>query len=138
MTAPAAVSWAAYLGWLPAREHWAWFMGHWMTPWIFTVLAIVELINDQLPGHAEPQGAGAVRRAASSPARCRGATIGAAAGMTIGGLVAGVIGAVIGTLGGYEARKRLVAATGGRDLPIALVEDAVAVLGALLIVGAVS
>ena len=27
---------------------------------------------------------------------------------------------MIGTLGGYEARKRLVAATGGRDLPIAL------------------
>ena len=45
---------------------------------------------------------------------------------------------MIGTLGGYEARKRLVAATGGRDLPIALVEDAVAVLGALLIVSSLS
>ena len=49
----------------------------------------------------------------------------------IGGLVTGAIGAVIGTLGGYEARKRLVAATGSRDLPIALFEDAVAILGAL-------
>ena len=58
--------------------------------------------------------------------------------MSIAGLIAGVIGAVIGTLGGYEARKRLVAATGGRDLPIALVEDAVAVFGALLIVSSVS
>ncbi len=73
-----------------------------------------------------------------SPVRCAGAAIGASAGVTIAGLVAGIIGAVIGTLGGYEARKRLVAATGGRDLPIALVEDAVAVFGALLIVSSVS
>jgi uncharacterized membrane protein len=54
----------------------------------------------------------------------------------IGGLIAGAIGAVLGTLGGYEARKRLVAATGGKDLPIALLEDAVAVIGAVLIVSA--
>jgi uncharacterized membrane protein len=40
---------------------------------------------------------------------------------------------VLGTLGGYQARKRLVAATGGRDLPIALAEDAVAVLGGFAI-----
>jgi uncharacterized membrane protein len=40
---------------------------------------------------------------------------------------------VLGTLGGYEARKRLVAVTGGRDLPIALAEDAVAVLGGFAI-----
>ena len=43
-----------------------------------------------------------------------GAAIGATAGSTIGGLIAGVIGAVIGTLGGAEARKRLVAATAAR------------------------
>jgi uncharacterized membrane protein len=48
--------------------------------------------------------------------------------------VGGVIGAVAGTLGGYEFRTRLVAATGGRDLPIALLEDAVAIGGAILIV----
>ncbi len=38
-----------------------------------------------------------------------------------------------GTLGGYQARKRLVAVSGGRDLPIALLEDAVAVLGGFAI-----
>ena len=47
---------------------------------------------------------------------------------------AGVIGAVLGTLGGYQARKRLVAASGGKDLPIALLEDAVAILGGFAIV----
>ena len=55
----------------------------------------------------------------------------------IGGLVAGIVGAVIGTLGGYEARKRLVAAIGGKDLPIALLEDAVAVLLGLFVVSSV-
>ena len=133
MTAPAAVSWAAYLGWLPVDATWAWFMGHWPAPWIFTLLAIVELINDQRPGTPSRTvpvqfGARIVTGALS------GATIGASAGLTIGGLIAGVIGAVIGTYGGYEARKSLVASTGGRDLPVALAEDAVAVLGALLVV----
>ena len=37
-------------------------------------------------------------------------------------------------MGGYQARKRLVAATGGKDLPIALLEDAIAIGGAFLIV----
>jgi uncharacterized membrane protein len=48
--------------------------------------------------------------------------------------VAGVIGAIAGTLGGYEFRTRLVARTGGRDLPIALLEDAIAIGGGILIV----
>ncbi|EUA44377.1 putative membrane protein [Mycobacterium xenopi 3993] len=50
-------------------------------------------------------------------------------GLHLGGLGAGIVGAVLGTLGGYTARTRLVGATGGHDLPVALVEDAVAVLG---------
>jgi uncharacterized membrane protein len=110
-TAPAAVAWAAWLGWLPVGESWAWFMGHWITPWIFSVLAVVELVNDQRPSTPSRKaptqfGARLVMGALS------GATIGASAGMSIAGLVAGLVGAVIGTLGGYEARKRLVTATG--------------------------
>jgi len=49
---------------------------------------------------------------------------------------AGVIGAVLGTLGGYHARKGLVAAIRGRDLPIALLEDAIAILGGFAILAA--
>ena len=62
-----------------------------------------------------------------------GAVIGTAWGYTFGGLGAGLVGAVLGTLGGAEARRRLVAANGGHDLPIALVEDVVAVLGGLAV-----
>jgi uncharacterized membrane protein len=44
-----------------------------------------------------------------------------------------VVGAVLGTLGVFQARKRLVTATGGRDLPFGLLEDVVAVGGGFLI-----
>ena len=49
MTAPAAVSWAASLGFLNLEGTWLAFLGYRWTPWIMTVLAIGELIGDQLP-----------------------------------------------------------------------------------------
>jgi uncharacterized membrane protein len=57
----------------------------------------------------------------------------AGGGSLLFGGVAGIIGAVIGTFGGLTARARL-AAVSGRDPPAALIEDAVAILAALLIV----
>ncbi len=78
-------------------------MGYAWTPWIFTLLAIVELVTDQLPSTPSRKvpmqfGARIVSGALS------GATIGVAAGSWIVGLIAGVIGAVIGTYGGAEIR----------------------------------
>ncbi len=108
MTAPAAVSWGAWLGWLPVAGTWASFMGHWIAVIILTVLAIVELITDQLPStpsrKVPMQFGGRIIMGAFS-----GAIMGAAAGMTVGGLVAGAVGAVIGTLGGAEVRARMAA-----------------------------
>ena len=49
MTAPAAVSWAARAGWLTLAETPLAFLGYAFTPWIFTVLALGELVTDQLP-----------------------------------------------------------------------------------------
>lgn len=136
MTAPAAVSWAATLGWLPVSGNWASFLGYWLTPWIFTILALIEFVTDQLPGTPSRKVPRQFGARIVSGAFC-GAAIGTAGGNLIGGLIAGVIGAVAGTLGGAEARTRLVAATGGKDLPIALLEDAVAVLLALWVVSSV-
>jgi uncharacterized membrane protein len=132
MTAPAAVSWAAHLGWLPLQDTPLAFLGFTATPYIFTVLAIVELITDQLPktpSRTVPMQFG-VRIVLGG--LC-GAAIGAAHGGLPGGLIAGVVGAVIGTLGGARARGALARAF-GRDLPAALIEDAVAIVGAVLIV----
>ena len=64
-----------------------------------------------------------------------GAAIGAASGALVIGAVAGMLGAVIGTLGGRAFRARLAAAFGS-DRPAALIEDAVAIAGAFLIMAA--
>jgi len=132
MTAPAAVAWGAWLGWLPVAGTWASFMGHWITLAIFTLLALVELVTDQLPSTPSrkvPQQFGA-RIVMGALA---GAVIGTVGGAAIGGLAAGIIGAILGTLGGAAVRASL-AKSFGRDLPAALIEDAVAILAALLIV----
>jgi uncharacterized membrane protein len=63
-----------------------------------------------------------------------GAALGASSDSMVACLVAGALGAVAGTLGGYEFRSRLVRAIGGRDFPIALLEDALAIGGAICIV----
>lgn len=132
MTAPAVVSWALHSGWLSVGDSWTAFMGWRFTPWIFTVLALAELVTDKLPttpSRKMPMGFAA---RLVSGALC-GATLGAAGNMMLAGLVAGVVGAVIGTYGGAWARGRLAAAF-GKDLPAALLEDIVAIGGGLLIV----
>jgi len=133
LTPLAAVSWAARLGWLHLENTWLAFLGFAATPYILTALAIFELVNDKLPktpSRKAPMGFGA--RLATG-GLC-GAALGAPGQAWIAGMVAGLVGAVAGTFGGYELRTRLVKATGGNDLPIALLEDAVAIAGSLWIV----
>ena len=134
LTAPASVSWAARLGYLNLDDSWLAFMGYAWTPWIFTLLAIVELVTDQLPATPSRKvpmqfGARIVTGALS------GATIGVVAGSWIGGLIAGVIGAAIGTLGGAEIRGSMAKAF-GRDAPAAFIEDAGAIILGLIILWA--
>ena len=132
LIAPAAVSWAARLGFLNLDGSWLAFMGYAWTPWIFTALAIVELVADQLPSTPSRKVPPQFGARIVSGALC-GATIGASGGSWIGGLVAGVIGAVVGTYGGAEVRARMAKAF-GRDLPAALIEDAGAIVLGLIVV----
>jgi uncharacterized membrane protein len=62
-----------------------------------------------------------------------GAAIGAAGQSLILGLVAGAIGAVAGTLGGAALRSKL-AGLFGKDLPAALLEDAIAIILSIVVV----
>lgn len=133
LTPPAAVSWAAHLGWLHLEGTPLAFLGSAAAPYILTVLAIVELISDKLPKTPSRKAAAGLSARVASGALC-GAALGAAGQSLFAGLVLGVIGAVAGTYGGYEVRSRLVKATGGKDLPIALLEDAIAICSAALIV----
>ncbi len=125
LTAPAIASWAAALGMLGTLSGWASFMQISYVPYIFTVLALVELVTDQLPSTPSRKipvqfGARIVMGALA------GGTIGASAGAALIGVAAGVVGAVVGTFGGAAARGALARAF-GNDHPAAFVEDAVAI-----------
>jgi len=97
--------------------------------YIITVLRTRELVADKLPKTPS--------RKASGPS-CSGLFRGrCAAGRSRAGSWAVYrrrIGGAAGTLGGYEFRARLVKAIGGKESPIALLEDVIAVGGAIWIV----
>ena len=132
MMAPAAVAWAASRGGLPLQGTWLAFFGWRFTPWIFTLLAAAELVTDQLPStpsrKVPQQFAARLLTGGLS-----GAAIGYGVAAPLFGLLLGVVGAVIGTYGGAAVRARMAVAF-GNDRPVALVEDAVAILGAVLVV----
>ncbi len=128
LTAPAVVAWAAFLAWFNMNHTWASWVGNIITVIVLSVLAVGELVNDKLP-KTPPRTAPPVFAIRIIMGAFAGALIGTVWGYKWGGLGAGAAGAVLGTLGGYQARKALVGATGGKDLPIALLEDVVAVGG---------
>jgi uncharacterized membrane protein len=139
MTAPAAVAWGAHLGLFSLEGTPLAWVGGTIATWVFTALAVLELVGDQLPQTPSRKVPVQFGTRVVSGAFC-GAAIGMTApgssgGAWIGGAVAGAIGAVIGTLGGADVRGRLAKAF-GKDLPAGLLEDVVAVVGAGLIVSA--
>lgn len=133
MTAPAAVSWAASLGWLDLSGTWLAFLGYRWAPWIVTVAAIGELITDQLPTTPSRKVPVQFGTRIVVGGLCGGAIFMGEGLAMLFGVVAGIVGAVIGTLGGAAVRGRMAAAFGS-DRPAALIEDAVAIGGAVLIV----
>jgi uncharacterized membrane protein len=136
-TAPAVLAWAAMLEWIDLAGTWASWMGHWVTVTVLTVLALVELVSDQMPRMPSRKTAAQFLTRIATGA-FSGAVLGTAWGYRWGSLGAGMIGAVLGTLGGYAARTRLVTANGGRDRPVALGEDVFAVAAGLAVAYATS
>ncbi len=126
------MAWAAALNWINLDGTWAQWLAHPVTVTVLTILAVVELVTDQLPRTpSRKTPVQFITRLITGA--FAGAVIGTAWGFTFTALGAALVGAVIGTLGGYEARKRLVSRNDGHDLPVALFEDAVAVLGGFAI-----
>jgi uncharacterized membrane protein len=127
MTAPAAVVWAAHLGWIDLHGTPLAFLGSTAAFVLFTLGAIGEFVTDQLP---------------TTPARTvpvqfgarivTGAFSGAALALAIHqpvllGVALGAVGAIAGTLGGYRARKGLVHGLKVPDIAIAVPEDILAI-----------
>jgi uncharacterized membrane protein len=132
LTAITITSWAARFGRISLAGSWMAFLGSSVTPWILTLAALGELVNDKRPTTPSrtvpPQFAARIVFGSAT-----GTAIGIANGMVLFGLVLGALGAVAGTLIGARARAALVRAIGGKDLPIALLEDATAIGLSLLL-----
>ena len=138
MTAMAALCWFAYRGDLPLEDTWAFWAGKLVTAITFSVLALGEYVVDKLPKTAN--------RTAPPLLLARvlmGGLVGAivAAGLNgseFEGVILGVGGALIGTFGGFLVRRELVLRLGSKDWPVALIEDASAILCAVLAMGVVT
>jgi uncharacterized membrane protein len=119
------LSWAARLGYLHLDGTWLAFLGFAYTPYILSLMEVAEIVNDKLPKTPSrlipPQFISRVVVGTFC-----GVALGLATGHLVAGLLAGAMGSVAGTVGGAKARgfgARLL----GRDLPAALIEDAVAI-----------
>lgn len=134
LTAPAAVSWAARLGWLNLSGSPLAFMGTTAAVAIFSLAAIGEYVNDLLPKTP--------RRTAPAPLIARlvlgglsGACFCASGGQSLlAGAALGGLGGVVGAFAGYQARSRLVSGLKVKDALIAIPEDLVAIGLAYLLV----
>jgi len=133
MTAPAAVCWAARWNWLHLEGSGLAFLGSTATPYVFTVLALMEFVADKLP---------------KTPNRTMPASLlvrvvlGGLSGAAIcvsshqslmAGAVLGAVGGVAGGYGGFLARRWLSKALNA-PMAAALIEDVAAVGLAFLIV----
>ena len=131
----AAVAWMVSRGSLMVDGTWLSILGWRYTAPVLTLLALGELVTDQLP--STPSRKVPVQFGARLfSGAVAGAAVGLATQSWIAGLLLGLAGAVIGTLGGAMVRARLAGAF-GKDLPAALIEDAAAIAGALIVVLAI-
>jgi uncharacterized membrane protein len=133
-TAPAAVCWAAFLGWLHLEGSKLSFLGTTAAVYVSSLLALGELVLDKQKWIAARTKPGPlidriIMGAVSGAAFCISTGQSIPAGAVIGGL-----GALVGTYGGYQARHRIVENRKAPDIAVALVEDVVAVGGAWLVV----
>jgi uncharacterized membrane protein len=128
-TAPAVLSWAAYLR--PDILTGCGFLGSKIAVAFLTLLALAEYVGDLLPKTP--------KRTAPGPLIARiisGGLCGACLFMQpwIPGVLIGGIGAVVGAYAGYNARKGLVEKLKVKDAMIAIPEDLFAISMACLLV----
>lgn len=133
-TAPAAVSWAAHLGWLDLHGSRLAFVGSTAAVVIFSLLAAAEYVADVLPRTPSRTRLGSViERVIMGGLAGVCLSVSAKESLAAGALLGG-IGALIGTFAGYEVRRRLVRGLKVKDTVIAIPEDLVAIVLAYLLV----
>jgi len=101
---------------------------------IFTLLAIVELIADQLPSTpARTKPVGLVARILTGGFSGGAVAVSGGQGFALGAVL-GALGGIVGAFAGYQVRTRSVKALNVPDFVIAVLEDVVALGGGLFIV----
>jgi uncharacterized membrane protein len=133
MSGPALVCWGIHLGWLTVAGSPLFFLGQPISLVVFSLLAVGELIGDklpQIPNRIDP-----------GPLVAR-IVFGGMSGWVLASsghvsIVAGVVcaaaGAVAGAFAGFHIR-RAITRRGVKDLPVAIVEDLIAVGGGLFLI----
>lgn len=138
LTPMAVLCWFAYLGHLPVQDTWAFWTAKLVTVVVFTVLAFGELIGDKLPRTPD--------RIAPLPLAARlvfGGLVGAIAATglnasAVEGAVLGCISALGGAFVGYFVRRLLAVEKGFPDLRVALGEDVLTIVLAIIAMGFVT
>jgi uncharacterized membrane protein len=136
MTPPAVVAWAAHWGRLQLDGTPLAFLDSTAARYLLLAAMVAELVADKLPFTPARTGIGSFSGRIVSGALSGAALTAGLGGSIAVGAAAGGLGAVVGTLAGYRARTGIVRALGVRDFPVALAEDIVAVVAALLVVTA--
>jgi uncharacterized membrane protein len=136
LTAPAVLAWAAKRRWIRVgNSPFARIISAKASKRI-TDLAVSELIADKLPFTPSRLKAGPLASRIVSGAVCGATIYGAVERPVAEGAVLGGVGAIAGAFAGYHMRKKL-----SRDMPnlgIAVLEDALAIGGGILITALVN
>ena len=129
----AVLCWMTMLGRVSADAGWLGFVANKFSVGIFTLAGLGELVADKLPSTpSRIQGPGLIARLVFG-GLC-GAILAATAGYPVlAGSLLGMTGAVVGAFVGWSVRTRAVAILKFPDFPTALVEDAIALGGSILV-----
>ena len=132
LTPPAFVSWAGHWGWLKFGALFSW-AGTLPAALVFTLAAVAELIADKLPKAPNRTAALGLGARVIVGGLCGAAVATNGGAGWLPGAMAGIVGGLAGCFLGFLVRTRLSKAL-GRDLPVALAEDLIAIFGSLWVV----
>jgi uncharacterized membrane protein len=128
------LAWAAHHNWLNVHNTPLSFMASTAATVIFILLAVGELIADQLPSTPSRTAPPGLIARMVTGGLCGAGIAGAGRQLLVIGALLGIVGALIGAFGGHRARTGLAKALKVPDLVIATLEDIVAIGVGLFIV----
>jgi uncharacterized membrane protein len=137
-TPMAVLCWFAYAGYVPVDGTWAFWVAKLVTAIVFTVLAVAELVGDKLPRTPDRTSMGPLLARLIFGGLVGGIVAASLNGSGIEGIILGVGGVLVGAFGGYLVRREIVERSSGKDWPVAIAEDLVAVGFAVLALGIVT